>query len=142
MTAPLLSDLDAIPKNGRFVILEHQVPPGGIWTDHWDVMLESPAGLLTWASPPFCDRRTSWEVEPLPIHRTLYLDYEGAISGNRGCVRRVDRGQFAVQDRQPGAVVVQLAGERFHGQLRLERRSDGGVDLDWLDAGPSTRDDG
>lgn len=38
----------------------------------------------------------SWEVacEPLPPHRQLYLTYEGPLTGERGCVKRVASGVF------------------------------------------------
>ncbi|MDP1563757.1 MAG: hypothetical protein Q8M16_20435 [Pirellulaceae bacterium] len=131
MTEVAVSKLDAIPARGQFVILEHQVPEGSDWTDHWDLMFESPVGLLTWTSPPFLRDGSPWEVTPLPVHRAIYLDYEGPISGNRGCVRRLDRGQFRRQDRQLPELVLELAGEHLQGRLVAETHSNGCVWCFW-----------
>jgi hypothetical protein len=121
----------ALPVQGRFVVLEHRVPTSDLWADHWDVMLETPAGLMTWASPPFPDQALDWEVRPLPVHRVIYLEYEGPITGNRGCVKRLDRGEFLVQDRQNNMVLLELAGQRFRGRLRIEVRMAGSVWFCW-----------
>lgn len=52
-------------------------------------------------------------------HRRAYLDYEGPVSGNRGQVRRVDRGTYVTQDQQPAGWTVRLAGSRLSGTFRL-----------------------
>lgn len=131
MTESAVSQLAAIPAHGRFVILAHQVPAGDKRGDHWDVMFQSPVGLLTWASPPFRDDQVPWEVLALPLHREIYLDYEGPISGNRGCVQRVDRGQFRMQDRQVDRTVIELGGDQFRGRLEAETRAGGSLWWCW-----------
>jgi hypothetical protein len=104
----------------RFVILEHDHPQL-----HWDLMLEAGAVLRTWrlAAPPqpgdpIC-------AEPAFDHRPLYLDYEGAVSNNRGTVRRWDGGLFSWVSDESDRVVVRLAGERCRGRAVLERHRDG-----------------
>jgi hypothetical protein len=97
-----------------FVILHHT---GHISLDrgeHWDWLIQFPEyflaeltprmqackreqirGLLTFASetdPIRWSRETSfWR---LPPHRLLYLDYQGAVSGERGAVKRIASGQL------------------------------------------------
>ncbi len=78
-----------------YVILEHSVNG----TKHFDLMLEAPgqenlrtlqlqARLLK--SGDACAFK---ELEP---HRRAYLEYEGEVSGNRGHVKRVERGTYEV----------------------------------------------
>jgi hypothetical protein len=79
------------PPSLRYVVLRHE----GIAEPHFDLMFETSPGsaLATWQSP-------RWPIESetplvrLGDHRREYLDYEGAISGDRGHVRRVTRGYY------------------------------------------------
>src|SRR5947208_419106 len=73
----------------RYVILEHDYP-----TLHWDFLLEAGAVLRAWrlAAPPQPDRAVP--AEPSFDHRLVYLEYEGPVSGDRGCVRRWDSGTY------------------------------------------------
>ena len=61
--------------------------------DHFDLLFEGTANLLAFAiAEPF-----PWKDNAalrLPDHRTIYLDYEGPISGNRGRVRQVAKGTY------------------------------------------------
>lgn len=99
----------------RFVILEHDHPQL-----HWDLMLEAGSVLRTWrlAAPPF----PSEEIAAVAVfdHRSLYLDYEGPISGGRGRVVRWDGGAFTVQAQGESQIIVHLQGQRIRGVLRLE----------------------
>jgi hypothetical protein len=103
----------------RFVILEHR------WRGtHWDLMLEvEPGGpLRTWAldqAPIVAEPHEAIPARALPDHRAAYLTYEGPISGDRGEVRRVDAGTFAVIEWADACVVVELAGETTRGRLVL-----------------------
>ena len=74
----------------RFVILEHDYPEL-----HWDFMLECAGALKTWrlAEPPATHGELIAAVA-LEDHRLDYLDYEGPVSGNRGRVKRWDRGDY------------------------------------------------
>jgi hypothetical protein len=89
----------------RTVILRHDVPDG---SSHFDWMFEPPAGfprnsasdsarLVTFR----CDIRpdqlqpgTAQFINRLPDHRDRYLDYEGPVSGDRGTVMRIRRGEI------------------------------------------------
>lgn len=73
----------------RFVILHHDWP-----TPHWDLFLESGDVLKAWrllADPtPNADIPATANRD----HRPIYLDYEGAVSGARGTVTRVQSGTY------------------------------------------------
>lgn len=58
-------------------------------------------------------------------HRTLYLDYEGPVSGGRGRVRRWDDGDYELLTEGPGRMEFLLRGTRLKGRCRLEEASDG-----------------
>jgi hypothetical protein len=96
---------------GRFALLWHEIPEVQDESQsanfvssvgsHWDLLLELDNGeLLTWqiASLPDLKRLTqSLEIpaKRLKNHRSIYLDYEGPISGNRGSVQRLASGTYA-----------------------------------------------
>jgi hypothetical protein len=98
----------------RWVLLEHDHPHL-----HWDLMLQCGDVLWTWRleAPPG-GAGGAVAAQRVADHRPAYLDYEGPVSGNRGSVRRYDRGMFAWVERAPD-VCVRLEGERLRGELRL-----------------------
>lgn len=99
----------------RFAILEHDWP-----TRHWDLLLEDGDVLLAWrllAEP----RIGTVPAEPNADHRTVYLDYEGEIAGNRGTVTRWDAGTFEWIERPTEA---RMMGTKIVGRLRLMRVDD------------------
>jgi hypothetical protein len=120
----------------RFVLLRHELPPGGDVASHWDLMLQQGDSLLTWRleslpagwtladdSPGRTDNwQASIEVAAVRLadHRLTYLDYEGPISGDRGKVRRVDDGEYEAMDSSSGRYHVQLDGDVLKGGLLLE----------------------
>src|SRR5438874_2539346 len=63
----------------RFVILEHDWP-----TRHWDFLLEAGDVLRAWRLLDEPAPGKAVLAEPNFDHRLLYLDFEGALSGNRG----------------------------------------------------------
>ena len=77
-------------------------------------MFETSPGskLATWRSSewPVSERAT---LEPLADHRREYLTFEGALSGDRGAVRRVAEGSHKVLKDTAAALMVQLE----HGQV-------------------------
>jgi len=113
---------DQWPSHGRFVFLDHRLPPGNPRADHWDLMFETGPDLLTFASAPLERPAGCWPIQPLPRHRLAYLDYEGPISQNRGCVRRIDRGHFVTVDRVVDGITLELNGACFVGLLSLVRQ--------------------
>ena len=103
----------------RFVILEHDHP-----YLHWDLMLEVAGVLRTWrlAIPP--RPGATGEATPLGDHRIAYLDYEGPVSGNRGTVRRWDRGDYSAVEDTPDSLTVVLSGDLLRGRVTLRRVQD------------------
>ncbi|HZW35068.1 MAG TPA: DNA polymerase ligase N-terminal domain-containing protein [Isosphaeraceae bacterium] len=107
----------------RFVLLEHT------WDGvHWDFMLEDGEVLRTWAIDAPLVAGTDLPARALPDHRRLYLDYEGAVSGNRGTVRRIDAGTYSAVAWGDHLVHVRLQGSQLVGEVvlcQVGARSDG-----------------
>ena len=100
----------------RFVLLEHQ------WNGiHYDFMLEIGGALRTWSLGTPISPGVDIAARELPDHRLAYLDYEGPISGDRGVVRRLDRGTFATRTWEFDRIEVELDGDQLNGPLRLTR---------------------
>jgi hypothetical protein len=105
----------------RYVILEHDHPHR-----HWDLMLEAGDVLRTWRlrEPP--KAAAGVPAEPSFDHRLVYLDYEGPVSGGRGCVVRWDAGTFATAEETAERLVLRLEGKRLSGTAVLARTGTGG----------------
>lgn len=80
------------------VLLRHDTPDG---LHHFDWMLadvDDPQGPLWTARTSIPSdhwlKASVWPIELLAPHRRHYLTYEGAISGGRGNVTRIDEGTF------------------------------------------------
>ena len=67
----------------RFAILEHDWP-----SRHWDLLLEDGDALLAWRLMEEPRAGMAVIAEKNADHRTVYLDYEGPVSGDRGSVTR------------------------------------------------------
>lgn len=100
----------------RFVILEHDWP-----TLHWDFLLEAGAALRSWRLRSEPASGTVMLAEAMPDHRSIYLDYEGPVSGGRGTVKRWDGGTFEWIDDRVDRVEIQLHGHIFGGRAVLLR---------------------
>ena len=100
----------------RFVLLEHR--RDGV---HWDFMLEAGASLRTWAFDAPIIPDIPMPARALPDHRAAYLDYEGPVSGDRGTVRRIDRGNYASITWTPDLIRVRLDGDQLRGIVELRR---------------------
>lgn len=98
----------------RFVLLKH------LWNGiHWDLMLEEGGGLQTWAiDAPVVEGR-HLPARALPIHRLIYLEYEGEITGDRGRVRRIDEGTYCVRVWSDVLVRIRLQGAQLVGDAEL-----------------------
>ena len=122
----------------RFVLLRHDCPADYLRPSHWDVMFEAAGALRTWALVELPNEwvaslggdgcraaanhdQTRIECEELGLHRLDYLSFEGALSDDRGYVRRIEAGQFRVLAESPDMWELQLAGTRLSGRLRLSR---------------------
>ena len=111
----------------RFVLLFHECPPSLGKPSHWDLMLEREGVLLTWNLPAL---PAAWGGEAagfveiaatrIADHRLAYLDYEGPISGDRGAVTRIDRGEYEAVEQTDDNIRVRLRGER--GEIVLALR--------------------
>jgi hypothetical protein len=106
----------------RFVVLIHDSP-----LLHWDFMLEKEAILRTWRLARVPDGTGPIDAEALADHRLAYLDYEGPVSGNRGEVRRFDRGEYALIDETADRVEVELTGTMLRGRAVIERSGQANV---------------
>lgn len=76
-----------------YVILEHSVNG----EKHFDLMFEVPGQekLRTLQLQARLESPgDSCEFKDLVPHRRAYLEYEGEISGNRGQVKRIERGSY------------------------------------------------
>lgn len=111
----------------RFVLLRHECPPSLGKPSHWDLMLEREGRLLTWSLltlPAAWGGDAAASDEPIAAtrladHRIAYLDYEGPISGDRGAVTRVDRGEYETVEETDDDIRVRLHGERGEMVLTL-----------------------
>jgi hypothetical protein len=116
--------------DAMFVLLEHttcdapDVPP----ERHWDLIVEAPGAerLPTWrlaASP--LDVPGDIAAERIPDHRPHFLHYEGPLTGDRGHVRRLDRGPAMVLRLAGEELTVAVRGRKWHGRCRILRDAHG-----------------
>jgi len=97
--------------NLKYVVLRHE----GVDEPHFDLLFETKPGsdLATWRANEWPITPTT-EFTPLRPHRRAYLDYEGAISGDRGTVHRLHTGNHVVESDSPEHLIVKLeAGQRL-----------------------------
>lgn len=100
----------------RFVLLKHDWP-----VLHWDFMLEAGPVLRAWRLDALPEPGQVVAATASFDHRPQYLDYEGPVSGNRGTVRRVERGTFVWVQEEVDTLVLHLDGPRGKRQARLSR---------------------
>jgi hypothetical protein len=108
----------------RFVVLRHETPTGYSRPSHYDLMLEQGEMLRTWAleNLPTADQPVL--AERLPDHRNVYLEYEGAVSGERGSVTRVDHGEYSIVEELPDRLTIEIAGKNLRGMLTIAAEPD------------------
>lgn len=96
------------------VLLRHDEPGGG-W--HFDWLMARWEGDRDGAGPLICFRThvrpdeagiIEFKCQRLVDHRSLYLSYEGPVSGDRGSVRRVANGWCIIDDEEPNRFVVHV----------------------------------
>jgi hypothetical protein len=105
----------------RFVLLLHETPAGYARPTHFDLMLENEGVLLTWAMQYLPTTDAAVAAERLLDHRLMYLDYEGAVSGDRGSVQRIEGGEFEWIEVTPMRFQAQVVGEKLRGRLVIEQ---------------------
>ncbi len=125
----------------RFVLLYHACPPNGALASHWDFMLEVGDVLRTWRLEELpaiwnsARERTAAKYHDCPAlaadnlivatqlgeHRLAYLDYEGEVSGGRGCVIRVSAGSYVMKTETAQRIKCVLESDPISGHIVLER---------------------
>jgi hypothetical protein len=110
--------------------------------DHYDWMFEVQGQLLSWASerlaPP--DQAAAVPAILLAPHRLIYLDYQGAVSGNRGTVRRIEAGSHRLIDSTADRYRFALSGGRC-GTLAIYRTARDSSSEAWRISFAPGRDD-
>lgn len=103
----------------RTVILRHEVQGPG---SHWDWLTqrsqEPDTQLISFrvSLRPDDPEVRAFDATRLPDHRSLYLDYQGPLSGHRGIVRRVAAGTAQIILLTDEAMEIAC---RFAGPIRL-----------------------
>jgi hypothetical protein len=118
----------------RFVLLNHECPPGYIKPSHYDFMLEFDGVLWTWELRQFPEAWRGKAAPPnevlsatrLADHRLTYLDYEGPLSGNRGSVRQLATGTFTLLAADAERIAVRLDSKMYRGEIQLTATSQHG----------------
>lgn len=115
----------------RYVLLRHECPADYRDGPHWDLMLEVGGALRTWSLQ---ELPAAWRAEQqgsdtvpaeeLANHRLAYLDYEGEVSGGRGTVRRVARGEFEFTQQSEDALQVCATSGELAGRWIITRESE------------------
>lgn len=102
------------------------MPPTSPRPTHFDLMIEGESVLWTWELPALPDANSELRTRRLFDHRLDYLDYEGPVSGNRGHVKRIDRGAVeyaSVLDDGDQEFQAVLTGTLISGRITLVRES-------------------
>ena len=95
----------------KYVVLRHE----GVDDPHFDLMFETTPGsdLATWRANEW-PITASTEFTPLRPHRRAYLQYEGAISGDRGSVHRLHSANHVVEEDTTEHLLITLeTGQRL-----------------------------
>jgi hypothetical protein len=88
-------------------------------TEHLDFMVGQESAFLTWSMNTWPSPGEIVVARKLADHRLAYWDYEGPISGDRGIVRRWDRGNCEFL-RGTARFDVWLHGAILRGHVQLE----------------------
>jgi hypothetical protein len=103
------------------VVLLHETPAGYPRGTHFDLMFEQEGVLLTWAVESLPLAGETVTAEQLADHRLAYLEYEGAISGDRGTVKRIASGSYEVAEESPEKLVFKISANILQGCLTFVR---------------------
>jgi hypothetical protein len=114
----------------RFVILEHE------WNGvHWDFLVEDGPSLRTWAVDEPIVVGKDIPARALLPHRRVYLDYEGAVSGGRGTVRRWDSGVCVVLEWGEDLTRLEVRGDQLVGSVEFRNVEEEGRRSCWFRLG-------
>ena len=107
-----------------FALLEHT----RTGETHWDFLLETGDAetLSTWrlAANPLAGRFPI-AADLISDHRRAYLEFEGEIAGNRGVVKRLDRGEAEILIRSATHLRARLTGHYLRGDFEIHSGSPG-----------------
>ena len=87
-------------------------------------MLERDRVLRTWSLEVEPQPNREIGAELLTDHRIEYLDYEGAVSGNRGFVSQWDAGTYETLLANLDELSVRLWGRILNGEVSLRRSAE------------------
>ena len=82
---------------------------------------DSQSALRTWALESEPQAGMKIQATELPPHRLEFLDYEGPVSGDRGSVKRVDRGNYRMLDSTTRDLKILVMGATMRGTVTLLR---------------------
>jgi len=82
-------------------------------------IIERDGVLKAWRLPADFDGVTPCPAAANADHRLQYLDYEGAVSGDRGSVARWDAGTAEWEEVEPDRIAVCFVGRRLNGRYAL-----------------------
>ena len=105
--------------SGRFVILWHDVENLSGRQNHYDFLLESAGFFVTLELSDLPWQGTKVEAKVLPPHRLDYWELEGPISGNRGCVTRITRGDYQLIATSKGQWEIPLCSAEIKTVLKI-----------------------
>jgi hypothetical protein len=92
--------------------------------EHWDLMIENGDILATWrlARHPreLSTINARIRCRRISDHRLAYLEYEGPLSGDRGSVRRVDRGMCSIRSELSDRWIVEFRGQILGGTFSID----------------------
>jgi hypothetical protein len=105
----------------RYVILHHM----DVAEPHFDLMFETLPGsdLATWRSPIWPIEQTI-TLTRLRDHRRFFLQYEGALTNERGMVQRVADGECEVEIGEADVLRIQIINGTSPTALLLRKVSD------------------
>ena len=103
----------------RFALLSHDWPH-----PHCDLLLERGDTAWTWRLPADCTEFLPALAEAMPAerianHRLHYLTWSGPVSGDRGVVQQLDRGDWSLKHEADGELLFSATGDILRGQFRL-----------------------
>ncbi len=104
-------------SQNRFVVLRHEVPAIADRPSHFDLMFEHGNRLITWSIAEWPLVSGEADAMKLPDHRLHYLEYEGAISGGRGTLYRIEAGICELLNSGPNLYAWRIKGVDTFGEL-------------------------
>jgi hypothetical protein len=124
--------VDANQLPNSCAVLHHVLPDGSA---HHDWLIDRGDGglLVTFRCDASPSEAAAFVATRVPDHRRIYLTYEGAISGNRGTVRRVASGSCLIRVDAPDAFIIDACFDGGDLQRFSARLLGGqaGIDLHW-----------